>query len=485
MILKNSMYNLAGMLLPIIIALGTIPFYIQIIGVERYGALAIALLLLSYFGQADFGIGRALTQRLAATHGSSPASQASTVYSGFAIIGLFGVVTGALSALAAYWYFSGTFDVEQGLRSEMMQSIWVIALFSPTIAISGVATGSLAGKEDFRFLSVVNLIGNASVQLLPLLTAIYFTHHLKYLLIASLIGRLLGVILALARTRKILLVGQPITVNKAEFKHLFGFGKWIMMTAVVGPIMVIADRFLIGAQLGPIAVAAYTIPFQVAQRTLVFPAAVIQVMFPRFAALDPETAIKTCSDASTLIANLFAPFIIGLICLAEPLLRIWIGDALDPRSVLIARILLAGIWVNALANVPYAYIQARGNSRFTALLHLCELPLYMVLLFGLGLAYGLPGVAAAFALRCLIDSIALFAGSRVGQIKIWKRSAFVVSLIGVALLLHPYLYGWAISLGAAALLGGASLVRAYFVTPQDFWEKLFARLRKRRQPSSE
>ena len=41
---------------------------------------------------------------------------------------------------------------------------------------------------------------------------------------------------------------------------------WVTVTGLFGPILVILDRFAIGAVLGARAVAIYTVPFQLAQR---------------------------------------------------------------------------------------------------------------------------------------------------------------------------------------------------------------------------
>lgn len=153
--------------------------------------------------------------------------------------------------------------------------------------------------------------------------------------------------------------------------------------------------------------------------------------------------------------------------LAEPLLQVWLGAALDPQSIAVARIVLAGFWVNGIANVPYALIQARGNPRFTALLHVAELPFYMAALYLLGMQWGLPGLAAAFSLRCLADMIVLLRAGHGWTGQVVGRLALPALAIALVLGLSEALHGWKTSLAVATVLGSASLAYAIRFLPGD------------------
>src|SRR5439155_15805088 len=64
-IARNSLWNLAGQIAPLLLAAFAIPILIRQLGVDRYGVLTLAWILVGYFSLFDLGIGRAITKLLA------------------------------------------------------------------------------------------------------------------------------------------------------------------------------------------------------------------------------------------------------------------------------------------------------------------------------------------------------------------------------------------------------------------------------------
>ena len=462
---KNSLYSLIGAAFPLAVSLVTVPLYVAEIGLERYGALAIAWLLLGYFGQADFGIGRAITQRIASNPDASADWRARAVSSAFASIAIFSLIGAALIYGAATYFFSGPFQIAEPLRLELLGAVWALALCNPIVAMSGVSSGALVGLERFKLVSIATLVGNTGLQVLPLLYAIYFDNNLGNLILCALAGRSLGFLLLLAGTWIAFFKMNVVGPAWSEIRKLAKFGAWIMVTALIGPLMVFADRFMIGAIESALAVAVYTIPFQIASRTMILPVSVVQALFPRFASDTPEVSNKRCRDYTIFLGQIFAPVVIGLICLSSPLLQLWLGDGLDERSILIGQILFASYWVNALAYVPFAFIQASGNPQFTAKLHLAELPIYAALLYVLGSNFGLAGFAIAFGLRCTIDFLALAARSRVDNKSMAMSLMPHLILILLAIFAMNHFEGLVASLVGAIVLPLLSLLAALLQLP--------------------
>lgn len=471
-LLKNTFYSFLGSATPFVVALVTIPLFVDAIGLARYGALSITWLLLGYFGTADFGMGRAITQRVAALGHGAGAKRACAVWS--ALVGMLGLslITAAIIFVTAHYYFAGPLDIAEDLRDELLETTWLLALAVPVIGFSGIASGALMGTERFKLVSFNTMTGNILIQVLPLVVAWTFSTDLAHLVLASVLARFVSFVPVAVGCWHALLRYQPVSVSGTELKSLTRFGAWVMVSALIGPLMIYADRLVIGAVFGAVAVAIYTIPFQIAYRTQVFPLAIVQALFPRFAAETAEASQARCRDYAMFVGLVFAPVVIGLIALCQPLLQLWLGSSLDPRSVLIGQLLLVGIWFTSIANVPLAYVQARGNTRFTALLHLVELPLYAALLFVLGSEYGLAGFAAAFSLRCALDCLVLLAKSRLLGAQLVKGLAGPAALVGVTLVLATLTSEWLPAIALAVAAGIASLLLAWLHLPDSIRHRL-------------
>ncbi|WP_340588367.1 flippase [Erythrobacter alti] len=468
----NVLYSLTGTAAPAILSIVTVPFYIAQIGADRYGTLAIAWVLLGYFGAADFGIGRAITQRISTLRQADTQERVNAVWSALTVMVGFGVIITAVVYFFAKWYFAGPFDVDSEIRREAGSAVLTLALCTPVVAIGGVLSGSLMGLERFRAVSFATLIGNLGVLLLPLAASYLISVEISVLVLASLLARLVGVIVLAINVWATFFRTSLPSFSRADVKALFNFGGWVMVSALMGPLMLIADRFAIGIMRDAAAVAAFTIPFQVANRTLLFPIAVGQALFPRFASQGDVESRSDCLQYACFLGQIFAPVIVALICLAKPLLELWLGNQLDPRSISVAHIVLAGCWVNAIAVVPFAFVQARGNPRFTALLHTAELPIFIVAMVILGWNFGLSGFAAAFALRCLIDCLILLRKAGFSHRAAFTGLAVPALLVILALSVGTLVTDLRVLLAFAAALFLLTSTTAWLQLPDQVWQRV-------------
>lgn len=410
---RNTVLNLGGGLLPVALSLVTIPLYIALVGEARYGVLAIAWLLLGYFGVFDLGLGAATAQRMAAMGQATVAERAQVFWTALVMNCGLGVVGGLLIWPAAHMYFAGSAAISDVLRPEISRAIPWLAVALPLATVSGVLTGALQGRARFLELNAISVGGAALVQLLPLAVASWHGPDLPWLLAAVVMSRLIVIAVLFSRTSRHVHQGHAWSVSLTEARALLRFGGWVTVSALVSPLMVVLDRFVIGAVLGPRAVAYYTVPFQLAQRTSLVPSALSAALFPRMAAVDPAQSRELAETASRSLAVVLTPLTAVGILLMQPFLAVWLNPQFAANSALCGQLLLLGWWINAFALVPFSSLQAAGRPDAVARCHLMEVVPYLAFLY-VGLRFlGIPGAALVFGLRTLVDCVLLmhFAGT--------------------------------------------------------------------------
>lgn len=86
---------------------------------------------------------------------------------------------------------------------------------------------------------------------------------------------------------------------------------------------------------------------------------------------------------------------------------IWLGSEFAEKSAVVASVLAVGILFNSMAQIPHAYIQASGDARSTALIHVFESAFYIPTLLFLMHLHGILGASIAWMLRALLDLVLL------------------------------------------------------------------------------
>ena len=440
---QHTAYNLLGAVLPMGLSLVTIPLYLGLVGDARYGVLAVAWLLLGYFGLFDLGLGRATAQRIASLDDAASEQMAPIFWTALAMNASLGIAGGLIIWPVSVYFFSHFFDVDAILRPELDVAIPWLTLAVPLATISGVFSGALQGRAKFLELNVISVLSSVLTQLLPLSVAWLYGPDLAWIIPAVVLARLVTILLLFYRCRIHVFHGSAPVISRIHAKGLLQFGGWVTVTSLVGPMMVILDRFVIGAVLGAKAVTYYTVPFQLAERSVILPLSLVSALFPRLASANPIEARQLAVMATRSLAVVMTPLIFTGILLVESFMRWWINPEFAAGAGLTAEILLLGFWINGFANVPYTQLQAAGRPDVVAKCHLGELIPYLLMLYVGPHFWGLPGAAVVFGLRTLADCVLLswFAGN--------LRSGFLILKLPAILLFLGFAVARGIPFGSA------------------------------------
>lgn len=404
----STLLNLAGAAIPALLLLITVPLYLHLIGEARYGVLAIVWLLLGYFGVFDLEFGRAVANRIAILHDATAEERQGIFWTGLVISAVTGLVGGVILYLIGDWIFVHILHIQSALRIEAENAMPWLASALPLAIIISLLSGALEGRQAFIALNGAQIFGTVLYQIFPLIMAYSGWITLPYLIAAAITGRLLSAFLLFALAYRHVPLSPRPCFDFKQIRSLLHYGGWITVTGLVGPLLTVFDRFIIGAQVGMVAVTAYTVPYNLVMRSTMLPSSLQTALFPRFAMQEPADAGALATRTIVTIGALMTPIVVLGLLLLKPFMIFWVGTGLAERAAPVGQILLVGIWVNALAGIPYTYLQSRGRPDLPAKFHVLELIPYIAILWLLIELIGIAGAAWAWDLRVLADTMLLF-----------------------------------------------------------------------------
>lgn len=407
---KNVLFNVLGMVLPLALAVFSVPFIINGLGVIKFGLLTICWAILGYFSFLDFGVSRSLTNTVARYRGQDRVSDA-WISCWTAVVTL--LLVFLPTAFLVYIFRQNLADLAlnppDDLRADVVTCVGFIGLSLPVVVLTGVFKGGLEGFERFDITNLIRLpmaiwSYAGPVLLLP------FTTSIVDVVLFLMLGRFITMLLfgaSLNRLRN----GVAVHFSKPALENLFSTGGWIGLSTVMSPLMIFIDRFVLAAKIALEKVAYYTTPMDAVTKLLQPVDAVAGVFFPalsRASQYDSEEYRRLYRLMAELISLLMLPccLIIGLF--SQEIMSLWISSEFAISSSGVLSILSIGVFANALARAPWAALQANGRAKFTAQLQMFELVPYGIALYLGSSEFGVMGAALVWSVRVTIDALFLF-----------------------------------------------------------------------------
>lgn len=403
-----------GLGLPLLAAVFTIPMLIAALGDARFGLLTLIWAVVSYFGLFDFGLGRALTQQLAIVFAKNELARIGPlVGTATLVMTALGVTAGLIMVVFAPWGISIIDTVPD--KQEAIYAVYAMALAMPFIVLTSSFRGILEAQNAFGVINLIRLPMGLLTFIGPLVVVLFWEPRLDLIAIVLSVGRLIGCGLH-AYFAWALLPKKYIEFQWDQnlLKSLSVSGGWLTVSNIVSPLMTYTDRFIIGSLVSASAVTYYVTPNELITKLAIIPGALTAVLFPAFAA----QILKQRDGVALLYKRVLywlyitmLPVTLVIALFSDLLLGAWINAEFAQKSSILLQIFSLGMFVTCLANIPFTLLQSADKARTTAMIHLLELPLYLVLLWLLTLGYGIVGAAIAWLLRILLDALLMFAAA--------------------------------------------------------------------------
>lgn len=411
-ITKNTIYNLLGYGIPFLVALFTIPSLINGLGVEKFGILNLAWIIIGYLSFFDFGISRAVTKIIAEKLGLNENEKIPAIFWTSILLMLFSSLAITVSLLfMSQIVTENLFKISISLQYQANYSFLILILTIPIVTTTAGLRGFLESHQKFDSINIIRIILGVSSFLFPLI-CLLFTNNLIWIVISLAGIRLFVWILYFIECGKIdPRIKDKVFFDPALIRPIFKLSGWMTLTNLIVPLLVYIDRFIVGIVISAKAIAFYSTPFEIVTKLLILPAAVSGVLFPAFSSSFvhyPETAKNLAAKSIKYIFIVLYPLVFVIMIFANEGLSIWINEEFAKNSFLVLQLFSIGVLFNSIGYIPFAFLDGIGRPDVTAKIQLFELPIYVIFMWFMTKNAGIVGAALIWMMRMILDTAFLF-----------------------------------------------------------------------------
>lgn len=415
---SNSLLNFSTGVLIGGLSLVFVPLMLRSFGSELYGILSITWMVLANLGWLDFGFSRAtaryVAQELAHEHLDKAALWAWTSVCSQTLLG-------GVGAIVLAFFAPILIDQMHVHATHRELTILILQLFAfsiPVEFVAGSMTGVLQAGQRFGWINSINVFIALTTYLaygLGILLRLDFLVVVYGVFIVRILNLAMFSIAACKVLPSITHFYKMSALPRAYRSHVITmvkYGSWIAVGAMLGPLLLYFDQWLISVVLGVALLPFYTIPFNALGRLGLLPSSLTSTLFPAFSSMQARAEWGRVGEYFTrahkylLVAVI--PILGVLYIWAFELFRLWIGSDFASQVALPFRILIFGYGIALLAPLSGALLEAVGRPDVITKLYVVEAPFNIAIVWALTQGYGIRGAALSYSIRAFVETIVLW-----------------------------------------------------------------------------
>jgi O-antigen/teichoic acid export membrane protein len=402
-ITRNIASNWAGFAVNLAVIFFLTPIIIAHLGGEAYGLWLMLHSFVGYYGLVDMGlragIVQTITRRIADNDSDSVRRHVGAALPALAMLG--GLLLLIATILA--WAVASSIDVSEELR---IQIIPVVLLSAASFCIQMMQApyqSVLTGLQRFD-IDNVYLVASRLISAVLTVGVLWNEGGLVGLACVTLLMAIFDGGLRWFRARRMYpaLVGLRWIRNDAELKELWKAGFWNTMTYVSRQLIFFSDAIVITYLIGSIAVVPFGIAGSMIGHCNRLVTLSVRVLFPAMANLrssdDVEKRRRLYFTMTRLVTGVSVAATICGSVLLTPFVKLWLSNtdvlaAVQSQTPVLFLVLgCASIFVSFQRSGTQLLL-AEGKIRSVAILYSGEALCNLVVSIGLGLVFGVVGIA--------------------------------------------------------------------------------------------
>src|SRR5436853_1125178 len=410
-----------------VIGLLMLPFNVSRLGQSTYGLWVLTTSITMYFSVLDLGYGVAQVKFAAECRARRDRKGLNQIISTlFCVFSLIGIAVFAIAAAIAFnldHFFK--LDTEQAAtgRGVLLFVSAYVALGFPFSVFGGVVNAF-----QRRYLNGWVAIGTTAAVALVNIAVLEMGYGLVELVAATTIVRILSYFLYAMNAYRAfpgLRIG-PRYFRLSRLREVSRVSLFLLLIDVANKLNYSSDTVVIGAFMGTVAISIWAIAQRLIETTQNVTSHMNGALFPvvcDFATAGQAERLRRVLVQGTRISlAMVIPVTTGLVILAQPLVRAWVGARFD-ASVPIIYILSAAVAIRVGCSMATTLLKGAGQHRLLAAANVAAAPVIVglsILLVGL---FGLAGVAVGTAIPLAGVSIFILFPAACRRAELDKRNA--------------------------------------------------------------
>lgn len=406
---RNSIINFIGWVIPVVVTLFTIPFFISKLSLDGYGVWVLVSTLTGYFSLLQFGIGPAIIKFVAQFNAQKDmASVLDTINAGLLFSLCIGILGGVIIYLLSPLFIS-LFHIPESLYRDSLNSFKLAGVFFPIFLVSNVYVSIFVGFQRYLLSNTLNIIQTAFTALVGSILLI-FGFRIVGLVIASAFVDLFCIILGqylLHRTidnYQLKLYGTYVALKK-----IINYSIYTFISQLAQVVNARLPEVIIGITLGPTAVALFNIPARLVGLFSAGISSASLVLFPFASEMQVhgnQNRIRGTFLTSTRYVSFIIVFVyLGLILFSKSILSLWISDAIASSAFLVMSLYAFAYLIANMTTVPSQFLQGFGRVKFISLFSVGIIFVSLLAYYPLIMAMGIIGAGVALLLTQMFGLI--------------------------------------------------------------------------------
>ena len=378
-----------------------VPIYVRTIGVESYGLVAFYGTMVGALAILDLGLSTAISRQIAILKEQQNKSKEinDLVFSVEIVYWIIAIVVGlAIMAMAhpiaVYWVKAKDLPIPVIKKAVMLMGA-VFAFQFPASIYNGV----MIGLEKQIPNAVITIVGTVLKAVGVIFVLIYISPTVEgYFTWQAIITLLITMVLRIFIWQRIAVKGRKAVFSPTQLKTIWRFAAGMTGISLITFFLTQIDKIVVSKMVLLEFVGYYNLAFLLSTVIVQVIGPIQPVIFPKLASLIAQKrqseVIGLYHKSCRWVSIIVFPIGFTLILFAKEILLLWTKNpTLTMHTAPILRVFAAGTICNCMLWIPYSYLIAKGNTRFTIYQNTIAAVVLMPLLFWWTTKYGAIGAS--------------------------------------------------------------------------------------------